>query len=187
VGRLTGEKERELAELLRRAQGGDQAAYDRLLRELEILVRGYAARRAPHWLGVDDFVQDVLMTVHRARHTYDSARPFAPWFYAIVQSRFVDTWRRGRRRAIREVSLETSTAEPSAPDAQSGASRSLEILGALEALPPLQRRIIRWLKVDEVSVRQIALRLRMTEGAVRVAAHRGYATLRRHFGRRSDR
>jgi RNA polymerase sigma factor (sigma-70 family) len=188
VGRLTGEKEGELAELLRRAQSGDQEAYDRLLRELAVLARDYASRRASRLLGVEDFVQDVLVTVHRARQTYDSSRPIAPWFYAIVQSRFVDAWRRARRRAAHEVPLEDSTPErPLVPEERPGRSCSDEILGALDTLPPLQRRIIRWLKVDDLSVRQIALRLRMTEGAVKVAAHRGYTTLRRHFGMRSER
>ena len=188
MGRLTGEKEGELAELLRRAQSGDQEAYDRLLRQLAVLARDYASRRAARLLGVEDFVQDVLVTVHRARQTYDASRPIAPWFYAIVQSRFVDAWRCARRRAIHELPLEDSTAErPSVPLERTGRSRSDEILGALDALPPLQRRIIRWLKVDDLSVREIALRLRMSEGAVKVAAHRGYTMLRRHFGVRSER
>jgi RNA polymerase sigma-70 factor (ECF subfamily) len=188
VGRLTGEKELELSELLRRAQSGDQDAYDRLLRELAGLGRDFAARRAPRWLGIDDFVQDVLVTVHRARQTYDPSRPIAPWFYAIVQSRFVDAWRRAHRRTRHELPLEESAAERlPAPVVPAGRLRSDELLGALDALPPLQRRIIRWLKIDDLSVRQIALRLRMSEGAVKVAAHRGYAALRRHFGVRSER
>jgi RNA polymerase sigma-70 factor, ECF subfamily len=187
VGRLTGEKERELAELFRRAQGGDQDAYDCLLRALAGLVREYGWRRAPRWLGVEDFVQDVLVSVHRARQTYDPSRPIAPWFYAIVESRFVDAWRRAHRRVIREQPLDESTVARSTTTAPGGRSRSDEIVDALDLLPPLQRRIIRWLKIDELSVRQIAQRLRMTEGAVKVAAHRGYAALRRHFGVGSER
>jgi RNA polymerase sigma-70 factor (ECF subfamily) len=126
--------------------------------------------------------------VHRARQTYDPSRPVAPWFYAIVESRFVDAWRRAQRRTIHERPLEESGAERAAPQSvRTGSSRSDEILGALDSLPPLQRRIIRWLKIDELSVRQIAERLRMSEGAVKVAAHRGYAALRRHFGVGSER
>jgi RNA polymerase sigma-70 factor (ECF subfamily) len=188
VGRLTGEKERTLAELLRRAQGGDQEAYDRLLHELAVLVSSYASRRSCRLLSVEDFVQDVLVTVHRARQTYDPSRPIAPWFYAIVESRFVDAWRRARRRAIHELPLEESTGHRRVgQEARTGRSRSDEILAALDALPPLQRRIIRWLKIDDLSVRQIALRLRMSEGAVKVAAHRGYAAIRRQFGVKSER
>jgi RNA polymerase sigma-70 factor (ECF subfamily) len=183
VGRLTAEKEGELAELFRCAQGGDQAAYDRLLRDLAVLVRDYGWRRAPRWLAVEDFVQDVLVTVHRARHTYDPTRPIAPWFYAVVESRFVDAWRRARRRTLHERPLEESRVAAATPAPQrSGRSRSDEVLDALETLSPIQRRIIRWLKIDELSVRQIAQRLRMSEGAVKVAAHRGYVALRRHFG-----
>ena len=42
---------------------------------------------------VEDVVQEALITVHKARHTYDPARPFGPWFYAIVHSRLIDVLR----------------------------------------------------------------------------------------------
>jgi RNA polymerase sigma-70 factor (ECF subfamily) len=98
----------------------------------------------------------------------------------------VDARRRAQRRTRHELPLEEMGAEP--PQIRRiGQSRSVEILGALTRLPLVQHRIIKWLKVDDLSVRQIARRLRMTESAVKVAAHRGYATLRRHFGVRPGR
>jgi RNA polymerase sigma-70 factor (ECF subfamily) len=51
---------------------------------------------------VEDVVQETLISVHKARHTYDPARPFAPWFYAIASHRVVDVFRRDRRVASRE-------------------------------------------------------------------------------------
>src|SRR6185369_13119841 len=58
-----------LSALMAAAQGGDRASYAALLRECVPVVRRVAARRAPPGR-IDDVVQDVLLTLHNARHTY---------------------------------------------------------------------------------------------------------------------
>jgi len=182
LARLTTAEERVLGELMGRAQGGDQQAYERVLRELAVLVRHFAARRRAGASVGEDLVQDVLLTVHRVRRTYDPERPFAPWFYAIVQSRFIDLCRRERRRARAEISGDELLLDQPRPGSRPVRyDRADEIRSALAELPPAQRRIIHWLKLDGLSVRQIAGRLRMSESAVKVAAHRGYAALRRRL------
>jgi RNA polymerase sigma-70 factor (ECF subfamily) len=47
------------------------------------------------------------------------------------------------------------------------------------ALPDKQRRVIELLKFEELSVREVASRLGMSEANVKVTAHRGYRALRR--------
>ena len=49
---------------------------------------------------VEDVVQDVLMTVHAVRHTYDPKRPFGPWLVAIAHGRIIDQLRRQTRRKV---------------------------------------------------------------------------------------
>ena len=71
----------QLSSLMRKAQDGDQAAYAALLREvLPVLKRVVQARLG--FLPVmdrEDLVQDILMSLHAARATYDPERPFRPW------------------------------------------------------------------------------------------------------------
>ncbi len=64
--------------LMARAQEGDRAAYHRLLQEITPYLRSLAARRHRDPGDVEDSVQDVLLTIHSIRQTYDQARPFAP-------------------------------------------------------------------------------------------------------------
>jgi RNA polymerase sigma-70 factor, ECF subfamily len=134
-------------------------------------------------LSKEDLVQDVLLTVHRVRRTYDPERPIAPWFYAIVQSRFADACRRQRRRAHWEVATDGSAFDlRSSNSNEARHPRADEVAAALRDLPWAQRRIIQWLKLEDLSVREIAKRLRMRESAVKVAAHRGYEAIRRRLG-----
>jgi RNA polymerase sigma factor (sigma-70 family) len=52
---------------------------------------------------IDDIVQETLITVHRARQTYDPGRSFTAWLRAIAQRRAIDAPRSGNRTKSREV------------------------------------------------------------------------------------
>lgn len=75
-------------DLMAAAQNGDGAAYGRLLAEFAPMLRRTIHRR---WGDTDyeDIVQEVLITLHRVRHTYDPNRPFIPWLMAIGQFRIM--------------------------------------------------------------------------------------------------
>jgi RNA polymerase sigma-70 factor (ECF subfamily) len=118
--------------------------------------------------------------VHRARHTYDPVRPFAPWLYAIVQNRFIDALRARRRRLLRELDADTA-GEVGIHARQERDALGRDIRRAVDGLPDNQRRVIELLKFEELSVREVASRLGMTETNVKVTAHRGYRALRRRI------
>ena len=72
--------------LMAHGQAGDQEAYRRLLEEITPYVRSLAVKSHRDPTDIEDSVQDVLLTVHAVRHTYDPTRPFGPWLVAIAQS-----------------------------------------------------------------------------------------------------
>ena len=73
--------------LMTRAQDGDRQAYRALLEDVIPYLRSIAARCFKEANDVEDAVQDVLMTVHAVRQTYDPGRPFGPWLLAIANRR----------------------------------------------------------------------------------------------------
>ena len=181
---VTAEQERQSAGLMRLAQAGDQVAYASLLVLLTSTSRQFARTRLGAVPWIDDVVQETLLAVHRARHTYDPGRPFAPWFYAVASSRLIDVVRRERRVTSREIPGDVL------PDARivGGTTTRDEIdveaiHAAVASLPARQREVIEALKFRDQSVREVAGRLRMTESAVKVTAHRGYRALKRLLGR----
>lgn len=180
---MTREDETHAAALMRLAQAGDEDAYAELLVQLTATTRRYARARAGApvpWL--DDAVQETLVAVHRARHTYDPGRPFAPWFYAIAGNRFVDVLRREHRVRLREVGGEAWPERPPT-GAHHASPVDLEaVQKALAALPPRQREVVEAIKLRDESVREIAGRLGLTLSAVKVTAHRGYKALRCALG-----
>jgi len=163
------------------AQRGDRQAYEELLTMLAREARGFVGRRVGWAEWAEDVVQDVLLTVHRARASYDPARPFAPWFYAIASSRLVDALRSRRRLSMREVVDEEAVARREAPRVETHAL-SDTLAHAVAGLPRVQREVVSLLKYEDLSVREVARRLGMSEAAVKTTAHRGYKVLRRTVG-----
>lgn len=183
---MTGEQEDELERLMGAAQAGDRLAYEQLLRRVAGLVQVFVARRVGDVSWADDVVQDCLVALHRARHTYDPARPFVPWLYAIAQNRLVDALRVQRRRLLREIQPGL-TPEPIRRPVQERDALFRDIRRAVAGLPDKQRKVIELLKFEELSVREVATRLGMSEANVKVTAHRGYRALRRQIeGTRAD-
>jgi RNA polymerase sigma-70 factor (ECF subfamily) len=167
-------------------QRGDALAYAELLTMLVPIARQFARNRVGPRPCVEDIAQETLLTVHRARHTYDARRPFGPWFYAILSSRLIDVMRRERRIGLREEGrgvLPERSVAPGIP--WRGQTIDLErVRQALAALPVRQREIVTALKLGDESVREVGARLGMKESAVKVTAHRGYRALRRLLGGR---
>ena len=163
------------------AQQGDGDAYARLLTLLSGVARQYARSRLGDVAWLDDVAQETLVTLHKARHTYDPRRPFAPWFYAILSNRLIDVVRKERRIGSREMGMDVVPERAAAvpPESEVDIRR---VHAAIERLPERQREIVRGLKIREESVRTLSERLGMSESAVKVAAHRAYRALRRLIG-----
>jgi RNA polymerase sigma-70 factor (ECF subfamily) len=168
----------EWTELMRQAIAGDGAAYQRLLRAISPVLRATAqrglARAGQPTDGGEDIVQEILLAVHLKRHTWDPAAPFGPWLFAIARNKLIDTLRRKGRRVFVDID-ELADVLPSEPEKQTASAR--EVDQHLGALPPRQRDVVRAIAVDSASIKEAAAKLAMSEGAVRVALHRGLATL----------
>lgn len=162
------------------AQNGDRQCYEALLTRVEGLVRAFVRRRVGDVAWSDDVVQESLIALHRARHTYDVSRPFAPWLYAIAQNRLVDALRVQRRRLLRELQPDVA-AERGHSALQERDALARDVRRAVAGLPDKQRQVIELLKFEELSVREVAARLGMSEANVKVTAHRGYRALRQHI------
>lgn len=160
-----------LARLMGRAQQGDGAAYRTVLEASRAwLKRFYARRIAPS--AVDDLVQEVLVSLHTKRASYDPARPFLPWLAAIARYRWIDALRRTYRAAEEPLLREPA----SEADAEELAARiSLDRL--LAFLPAGQIAAIRAVKIEGLSIAEAAQRSGQSEPLVKVNIHRGLKRL----------
>ena len=171
------------------AQAGDRTAYENLLLELLPRARRQVGARVPDIAAREDIVQNALVSVHRARHTYRSERPFTPWFNAIVRNATIDWARLRARQSLRELPLDLdSTPDPAtqtfAP--KEGDPLSPELESALATLPQAQRQAVELIQLEGLSVTEAAARVGVSTGALKVRAHRGYRALRSILGKREE-
>jgi RNA polymerase sigma factor (sigma-70 family) len=187
------EPQRRSADDLRRssqmaaAQGGDRTAYEALLRDCVPLIRRFAARQGVPDDHLDDVVQDVLMTVHRARQTYDPKRSFIAWIRVIAERRAIDLLRRYGRQRAREVYSPlafASYADETADLANrgDGAAGLARVKKAVATLPGRQREAVQILVLEDRSLTEAAIATRRSKGALKVNLHRALKALRLQFG-----
>jgi len=181
------ERERRWRAWMIEAQSGDTTSYEKLLLELLPHLRAFVRRRLGGRgglggaAGLEDVVQNVCLSIHRARHTYRSERPFAPWLHAVARNAAIDHARAQARRARREIPIETEgVLEPVAAPAQAPPQVALsrELARALAEIPPRQREAVELIQLHELSVAEAAARVGVSQTALKVRAHRGYRALR---------
>lgn len=173
---------------MRAAQGGDRSAYAALLRDCIPVLRIAAQRQGVPHDRVDDVVQDVLLTIHRVRHTYDPDRPFTPWLRAIAKHRAIDTLRRRSRQTARELHAPIDyEAHPdpatSADDRLIASVRASHLTEAVARLPPGQRQAVELLGLRERSLTEASEVSGRTTGALKVNLHRALNSLRLTLGK----
>lgn len=171
-----------------RSQQGDADAYRRLLTEIAPYLRSLACQQHLDDTEAEDAVQDILMTVHGARHTFDPARPFGPWLATIARRRIVDRIRRRSRLQDREETLNQRHETLPAPETNIvGRMADRQILRrALDELSPTQRRAVELLKLEEMSLKEASQQTGMSVAALKVATHRALKNLRTILTNRSD-
>jgi len=163
-----------------RAQAGDKQAYARLLQSLVPELERFVRARLRDPTASEDVVQNILLGLHRARHTYRPERAFEPWIFAIARNAVIDFQRKRKVRKRFEQSLE-GVPEPSCeaePEGRNPGVLSPELIRALEQLPAAQREAVELIKLQGLSVAEAAARAGTSAGALKVRAHRGYRALR---------
>ena len=177
------EEKADLEELMCRTLKGEKAAYAELLRESGRLLRPFLARRLSFESEVDDLLQEVLISIHKARHTYDGKRPYQPWMFAIAKFRLQDYLRAHYADHLRHAE-DIADLENYLPEDVTEAAISYEsISGEVLKLPEKQATILQLMHQEGYTSKEVAAKLGMTESAVKVAAFRAYKVLRQKLER----
>ncbi len=163
------------------AQNGNSLAYETLLKEVSQYLVSYLRYKLGHQCDPQDILQDVLMTLHRSRHTYNSEYPFKPWLFKIVQSRMIDFFRKEKRTVDYRLFFEDENCEAMKAEAEISQVEISDFKKAVEKLTIDQQKILLALKLSGKSIKEVAKDLSISESQVKVTAHRAYQSLFSHL------
>jgi len=170
------EDEARWSALMASAQQGNEHDYRQLLREVGDAVKGYITLRIGVHETIEDCVQEVLIAVHQARHTYDPQRKFRPWLFAIARHKVIDSLRRRGARSKQEARHSHEHAISTTSDSMEDSVSSGLLI---QSLPAPHREAITLTKIVGLSTAEAASRLKISESALKVRVHRGISRLRK--------
>lgn len=177
------EPDRQWSAWMAAAQGGDRGAYEALLRACVPHVRRVARAVGVGAESLDDVVQDTLLTIHRARHTYEAGRSFTAWLNAIARRRAIDSLRGRMRIGAREVHSPLAYEEhadegPTPEQAHDADEAALRLRREVARLAPGQREAVEALALREQTLQETAAETGRTKVSLKVNLHRALKRLR---------
>ncbi|HTJ92402.1 MAG TPA: sigma-70 family RNA polymerase sigma factor [Pararobbsia sp.] len=176
-GGATRSVEERLRQLFLAGLDGDAAAYRMFLGALTGHLRAFLRKRLYQFPDdVEDVVQEALLAVHNARHTYEVSQPLTAWLHAVAKYKLIDYFRsRSRHEALNEPLDDYADFFGTSDELAADARRDIGKL--LEMLPDKQRLPIMHVKLQGLSVAETAELTGLSESAVKVGIHRGLKAL----------
>ena len=168
-----------LTESLLAGIAGDQAAYHDFLTRVSPLLRRMIGRKVPA-CDVEDVLQEVLVSLHHARHTYDGSRPLLPWVGAIA-SYHVSDYLRKTYRHLRHPTVDIADYKNILAAVTENTEASESIGEMLNSVAPREKKILTLMHGEGYTAKQVGEQLGMKESAVKVAAHRAMKRIREQF------
>jgi RNA polymerase sigma-70 factor, ECF subfamily len=170
-----------LTELFVAGNRGNAVAYHQFLQNITPIIRGIVLKKIPI-NDSEDTIQEILISIHKARHTYDGKRPLMPWVYAIAQFRIMDSLRKAYA-PLRTNTVHIDNFEEILPANVTEPSHDTELLDkALENIPTREQNILTMMHIEGYTAKEIGQKLSLNESAVKVAAHRAIKKLRGKIG-----
>jgi RNA polymerase sigma-70 factor (ECF subfamily) len=166
----------EFEQLMAQYQQADPGAVAALIERLSPQLYRFFATQLGNRADAEDMLQDTWLRIHRVRHTYRAGDPVLPWVYTIARRVRVDNYRKRFRISSRETGVDVLPEFPAHNDEMSPLPSFEELVAVL---PESQREVVTMLKVDGLSLEDIARVTSSTTGAVKQKAHRAYERLRK--------
>jgi RNA polymerase sigma factor (sigma-70 family) len=153
--------------LMAAAQCGDEAAYERLMREVRVWLSRYFHRRLPAD-AADDATQEALLAVHVHKQSYQTSDPMRPWLKTIARFKWIDQLRSHLRAPESLDDTEVPVED------HGSATRAAVLLDMLLAdTKPAQEMVIRLVKLRGASVEEASRISGQSPSLVKVNIHRG--------------
>jgi RNA polymerase sigma-70 factor (ECF subfamily) len=174
---------REAAELVARAQQGDQLAFATLYETYRPLVYRFLRRRLDGSdETVEDLTEDVFVKLYEKLDRYvERGLPFTAWLYRIAHNQLVDFVRTLPRHTAQSLDVVADVAEHQATAEYRSVLDRETLEPALARLTAEQRQAVELRFLQGMSVAETSAAMGRSEEAVKKLQARALANLRRYL------
>jgi RNA polymerase sigma-70 factor, ECF subfamily len=173
--------------LIERCLGGEQAAWEELVKVYTKRVYGLCYRFTGQDNTAQDLTQDVFLRVFKSLGSFRAGEgSFGVWLTRLTRNLLVDHYRRTKQERVTDAieeklaTLEERTGQSSRTDAMLAGREAGELLqAALQKLSPELREAVILRDLQDMEYREIARVLSVPEGTVKSRLNRGRAELGR--------
>jgi RNA polymerase sigma-70 factor (ECF subfamily) len=170
---------------IEQAKTGDQSAFTRLVEAYQTPVYNLAYRMLGNSVEAENAAQETFIRMYTKLDTYDSNRKFSSWLLAIASHYCVDLLRRRRMNylSLDDLPPMVELSMPKAVQPEQVVVREQDasaVQKLLEALPPNYRTPVVLRYWYDMSYREIADTMGVTESTIKTRLHRARAKLARY-------
>lgn len=175
-------------ELVRRARGGDEAAFAELFNAHKTKIHSLCLRMTNNAAEAEDLTQDAFLQVFRKLDTFRGDSALSTWLYRVAVNTVL---MRFRKKGLRQVSLEEpANREADAPKREhgkldgrlSGSVDRIALTRAMKELPTGYRNIFLLHEVKGYEHHEIARLLRCSVGNSKSQLHKAKIRMRQLLG-----
>ena len=172
-------------ELLRRLKNGDRQAFDLIYERWAGYVYNFTCKILFNKSLAEDITQELFLQLWTHRSQIDETRNFQAWIFTVARNL---VWREGRRMLLNSAYIDLvqkngiSDSGGNATEDMVNFSFAKEYLADLiERMPPARKRIYMLNKQAGLSIREIALRLNLSEKTVETQLYHANRFMRSQF------
>lgn len=173
--------------LVKRAKSGDREAFDTLIRRhrdhLEAVIRSRLGPRLQRELGADDVLQETLLRALQSIQRFEWKRngSFFRWLSGIAVKVILEAASSRRSRYL-SLDFEVPARRSSSTKAIQREERFDRFEKAIQSLSPDHRKVLTMVRIDGLSVTEVARRMNRSPNAVSHLLLRALRKFREAFG-----
>jgi RNA polymerase sigma-70 factor (ECF subfamily) len=179
---LAGVKEeQELLDIIKKAQEGDQEAFQKIVQRYKAQVAGIAYRMIGDYEDAKDISQMVFVKIYQNLNRFDTSKKLSTWLYRITINASIDFIRKFRKHKFEVLDNVIGQLKEKKNDVEKVYQRGLVRLAineALDGLNPKQRSVFVLRDLEGLDIKEVAQITGMPQATVRWYLHRARAKLR---------
>lgn len=166
----------EIQALAASALQGNKVSYQKFLSGVSMILTPRFRRGVPLSQGYDA-IQETLLAIHKSLHTLDISKPIAAWINAIAYYKIQDQLRELYKNFKNTKFEENLISEETEIDS------NINLKELLLLLPEKERKVIELVKIQELSVKEVAEKLNTSTANIKIITFRAMQKLRKDLAK----